>query len=658
MCGIVGFSRDPARQIEADSAIVRLMLRPIAHRGPDERGTHVAGPVALGHVRLSIVDLEGGHQPRVDVATGDALVFNGEIYGYSALARQLRADGVQLTDRSDTEVLFRFLQRDGVSATLEKIDGMFAFAFYEGRTGRLYLVRDRFGEKPLYWCARDGVLAFGSEPRAVLVHPVLQGAPIDHGAVHNFLNYEYLPGSRGFHRNLRKLAAGHVLTWANGQVGVHSYWTPGPNEAGTIGAGVTEAAKLDRLDELLNITVRDRLIADVPVGVFLSGGIDSSLVAALVGKHAPGLTAFTVRMTEASYDETPAARALAQSLHLAHEVIDLDDATIVRAFRAVLEKMDEPFADASILPAWALCRAARQRVTVALGGDGADELFAGYISFRANRAAPALALLPGWMGRLCRALLKSLPHGSSYMSVEFLLWQLSQSVGLAPARQWAACMAPFAPEELDRLWRPEIRRTAQECAEDPIAEILSARGGKRWSTADLIHLFISTYLPEDILLKVDRAAMYVSLEVRAPFLGRAFAEYAMSLPSRDKINGLSTKYLFRKLALRHIPREIVERRKHGFALPLSRLLRGVLKEPVADILMDRGSPLNAWFYRDEIERIWTAHQSGIDQRKKVWSLFTLAVAADAAARAGANGMSHSPHGRGWSLADNSQVAMN
>ncbi len=373
--------------------------------------------------------------------------------------------------------------------------------------------------------------------------------------------------------------------------------------------------------------MRGRLVADVPVGVFLSGGIDSSLVAALVGKHAPGLKAFTVRMPEATYDETPAAKALAQSLHLSHEVIELEDAAIRDAFYTLVTKMDEPFADASMLPTWVLCRAVRRHVTVALGGDGADELFAGYISFKANRAARALGMLPGWIGRACRQILATMPHNGSYMSFDFLLRQLSQSIGLPPAFQWVACMAPFAPEELSRLWRKDVRVLAEAKAEDPISELMSARNGRDWSTAELIYLFSSTYLPENILLKIDRSSMYVSLEVRAPFLGRAFAEYAMSLPSRDKINGLTTKHLLRKLALRHIPGEIVERKKHGFAIPLSRLLRESLKAPVEAALLDRGSPLHEWFHRSEIERLWSAHQSGYDHRKKIWTLFALAAAA-------------------------------
>lgn len=618
---------------------MQRMLHAIGHRGPDEKGIEVSRSMALGHLRLAIVDPVGGHQPRIDSVTGDALIYNGEIYGFTAQAAQLSAAGVNLIDRSDTEVLFRLLQREGVKGALERIDGMFAFAYHEGRTGRVYLARDRFGEKPLYWWVRDKMLIFASEPRAILAHPLTHGSPIDLGAVHKFLCYEYLPGTCGFNRGIRKLAPGHLLTWYNGHADVRRYWQPEPDEHGSERFGETEEHKLERLDALLDATVRDRLVADVPVGVFLSGGIDSSVVAAFVGKYAPGLTAFTVKMPEASYDETPAAVSLAQSLQLSHQVIELDNATLLAAFHALTDKLDEPFADASMLPTWVLCRAARQHVTVALGGDGADELFAGYVSFQANRAAGTLACIPGWIGKMSRSVLTSLPSGGSYMSLDFMLRQLSQAVGLPPARQWAACMAPFSPEELDRLWRPEVRAVAEASAEDPVGDLLNGHSSERWSTADLLRLFSATYLPENILLKVDRAAMYVSLEVRAPYLGREFAEYAMSLPSSDKLQGFSTKYLLRKLALRHIPREIVKRKKHGFALPMAQLLRGALREPVGAALLEPNSALHEWFERKEIERLWRSHQDGIDHRKKIWTLYSLAAAAANSSAAQATAMS-------------------
>jgi asparagine synthase (glutamine-hydrolysing) len=408
---------------------------------------------------------------------------------------------------------------------------------------------------------------------------------------------------------------------------MHCYWRPDPDEAGHARVKESEGERVERLEALLDAGVRDRLVADVPIGVFLSGGIDSSLIAAFVARHAPGLKALTVAVPGSSYDETPAARALAASLGLAHEVVALDERALLDAFAAVTARMDEPLADSSLLPTWVLSRAARRHVTVALGGDGADELFAGYISFKANLGAAALSHIPPALGRMGRRILTTLPHSGDYMSGGFLLRQLSQASGLAPERQWAACMAPFAPEELGRLWRPEAMATAGASLEDPIAERLAARKGRGWSTAELIHLLATTYLPEDILHKVDRASMYVSLEVRAPYLGRAFAEYAMSLPSRDKIRGLKTKLLLKKLARRHLPTEIVARKKHGFAVPLARLLRESLRGPVGETLLGQASPLRDWFRPTAMERLWTEHQSGKrDHRKKLWSLFCLATA--------------------------------
>jgi asparagine synthase (glutamine-hydrolysing) len=505
---------------------------------------------------------------------------------------------------------------------------MFAFAYYEGATRRLHLARDRFGEKPLHYLERNGVLVFGSEPKAVLAHPASRALPVDPGAVATYLAFEYLPGSRSLRAGLRKLPPGHRLVCApGGSARVAAYWRPAPDEHGFARAGDSESQRLDHLDALMDESVRTRLVADVPVGVFLSGGIDSSLVAAYVARNAPGLTAFTVQMPEASYDETPAAATLARALGLDHEIIALDDRALLDAFAAVTARMDEPLADPSLLPTWALSRATRERVTVALGGDGADELFAGYISFKANRAARMLALLPQGIGQLTRSLVSRLPQSSTYMSPDFLLRQLSQGFGVEPARQWAACMAPFASEDLHALWLPEARSNAEAASEDVIGELMTGHSGRPWSTAELIRLFASTYLPEDILHKVDRASMYVSLEVRTPYLGRALAEYAMSLPSRDKIRGLHTKHLFRELALRYLPRETVDRRKHGFALPLSRLLRGPLKAPVGEAILGHSSPLREWFRRPVIERLWSEHQScARDHRKRIWTLFCLAAA--------------------------------
>ncbi len=615
MCGIVGFA--PAGP-DAGS-VIRRMAEVIAYRGPDGDGAFIDPGVAFGHRRLAVVELHGGAQPRVDEASGDALVFNGEIYGYRALADELAACGVPLADRSDTEVLFQLLRRDGLRRTIERIDGMFAFAWRDGRSGELHLVRDRFGEKPLFWAERNGTLIFGSEIKALRRHPLLADVGLDPAAVAAYLALEYAPWDESGFTGIRRLPPGHVLTFAAGRVAVQRYWQP---RIGGTSPVASEGEALERLEELLSRSVRERLVADVPVGVFLSGGVDSSLIAAIAGRHAAGITAFTVRMPEASHDETPHAAAVARHCGLRHEIVDLAESDLLAAFAAVAENLDEPMADASLLPTWLVCRAARRRVTVALGGDGADELFAGYPNFQAYRAAHIMAGLPRAAGAAARRLLGVMPASSGYMSLEFKLRQLTQGFGRPPCDQSLLWMSPFTAEEQEALWRPEMRPRAE-----PFAFLgrldLAGKG-----IGQLLELMTVTYLPGHVLAKVDRASMYNSLEVRAPFLARDFAEFAMALPARWKIRGLTTKHLLKKLAARHVPRAVVYRPKHGFAPPLSRLLRGPLMQPVRDILLDPGNPMAGWFRRERIERLLDEHFRGAaDHRKKLWSLYVLFLAA-------------------------------
>jgi asparagine synthase (glutamine-hydrolysing) len=498
-----------------------------------------------------------------------------------------------------------------VERTLARIDGMFAFAWHDGSRRMTWLARDRFGEKPLYWGVRGGELCFASEPAALLQHPQWRDASVDPSAVSDFLHFEYLPGDRSLRVGVRKLRPGQVLAFSGGEPRLATYWTPAIPDGNA--AVEPEYERVERLEALFDRSVRDRLVADVPVGIFLSGGIDSSLVAAFAVCHAPGITAFTVRMDEETHDESRAAAELARALGLRHDIVEFDGAALHAAFEAVMSRMDEPLGDSSLLPTWLVCHAARQRMKVALGGDGADELFAGYVSFKAALGFSAMRSLPASAGRLLRRLLAALPPGQGYMAPAFKLDQLSRGFGLEPERQWSAWMSPFAPEELAELGVPPP-------ANAPFAPVEGMSG--------LLRAFTATYLPEDILAKVDRASMYNGLEVRAPFLARDFAEYAMSLPVTDKIRGLQTKRILRVLARRHLPASIVDRPKHGFALPLATLLRGPLAEPVGSRLLDPGSPLRGYCRPAVVERLWQEHALGRrDHRKKLWTLFTLAVAA-------------------------------
>jgi len=620
MCGIAGFT-GPGPEAEA---VLAAMNRALAHRGPDGSGVFVDRAVAFGHTRLAIIDLAGGAQPRVDEPSGDALVFNGEIYGYRALADELRSAGIPLRDRSDTEVLFQLIRRDGVRRAVERIDGMFAFAFRDGATGALHLVRDRFGEKPLYWGMADGRLVFASELSALLCHPLLRGIGPDRQAAYDLLLFEYLPGTASGWSGIEKLEPGTILTLKNGRISCERYWQPhlGPRRP------VPPEEAVEQLDELLRRSVRHQIVADVPVGVFLSGGVDSSLVTALAAEAAADLTAFTVRIGgrgfDDSFDEVVHAEAAARHLGVSYEVVDLDAADLVAAFDAVSGRLSEPLADSSLLPAYLVCQAARRLMTVALGGDGADELFAGYPNFAVQRFAPAMRLIPAALGALLRRAVEALPGAEGYMNRRFLLAQLSHGFGAAVARQSFLWMAPMAPDRLTRLWRHHaLPEEAPTAAFAPIDRHTTEVAGL--ARVDLLlYLFLVTYLPEDILTKTDRASMFNSLEVRAPFLDRRFAEYALSLPTPLKLHGHAKKYILKRLAGRYLPPAIVERKKHGFAVPIGALIRTLFRERCRDVLLSRANPVADWFEPAAVEAMLDEHESGRrDHGKKLWALYIL-----------------------------------
>jgi asparagine synthase (glutamine-hydrolysing) len=604
------------------------MNRALAHRGPDGTGVFVDPDIALGHTRLAIIDLVGGAQPRVDQTTGDALVFNGEIYGYRTLADELRALGVPLCDRSDTEVLFQLIRRDGVRQAVARIDGMFAFVYRDGATGALHLVRDRFGEKPLYWGLARGQLVFASEVSALLCHPALRHTGLDRLAAYRFLLFEYLPRTGSGWVGIERLEPGTIMTWRNGQIQVECYWQP-PIEQ----RAVRPEEAVERLDQLLRCSVRRQVVADVPVGVFLSGGLDSSLITALASEAAPDLTAFTVRVAadglDDSFDETPHAAAVAHHLGVRHEIVDLAAGELVEAFDAVSERLAEPLGDSSLLPTWLVCRAARRLMTVALGGDGADELFAGYPNFAVQRLAPAMCLVPRALGRMVGRAVAALPSTGGYMNRRFLLRQLSQGFGVAAGRQSFLWMAPFAPEDLTALWRRSaLPEDALASAFAPIDRCAAAASGL--SAVDrLLHLFLVTYLPDDILTKTDRAAMFNSLEVRAPFLDRRFAEFACVLPTWLKSRGGTRKYILKRLARSYLPLGIIDRKKHGFAIPIGSLIRTLFRERCQDVLLSAANPVADWFERPALEALLDEHlDGGHDHGKKLWALYILfAVAA-------------------------------
>jgi asparagine synthase (glutamine-hydrolysing) len=626
MCGIAGFTR-PGPDARG---VVAAMNRALAHRGPDGDGIFVDGDIALGHTRLAVIDPKGGAQPRVDARTGDALVFNGEIYGYLRLADQLRSYGVLLRDASDTEVLFQLIRCYGVLGAMARVDGMFAFAYRDGRTGRLSLVRDRFGEKPLYYGLAGERLVFASETAALRAHPDFAAVAPDRRAAWALMQFEYLPPGLSGWEGIEQLEPATILTFADGKGSLQRYWGP------VVGSrrNAKESQAVERVDFLLRDSVRRRVIADVPLGVFLSGGLDSSLVTALAARQVPDLTALSVRIAGSGFDETPYAVDVARHLGVKHEVVEFADTDLLDAVDAITVGLGEPLADSSLLPAWLVCHAARQRMTVALGGDGADELFAGYPNFAVQRFAPLMQNLPRLLGRLAGRAAEAVPGSGGYMNWRFLLRQLSQGFGAVPTRQSYLWMAPFAPADIPRLWRREAVPPAAAEAAFATFDLIAAEAEGLAPVDALLHQFLLTYLPDDILMKSDRASMLNSLELRSPFLDRAVAEYAISLPTSMKLQGRVRKHLLKQVALRYLPAEIVHRKKHGFAVPIGALIRTLLRTRVRDVLTSRSNPAADWFEPAAIARLLAAHESGRrDHGKKLWTLYVLFATAGRAAAA-------------------------
>ena len=591
------------------------MLAPIRHRGPDGDGIAIMGDLALGHIRLSVIDLQGGAQPRQEGRT--SLVFNGEIYGYQALARALLSEGHTLRDSSDTEVLFTLLKTRGVAETLDHVDGMYSFAF-RGEDGVLHLVRDRFGEKPLFYAVTVRGIVFGSEILALRQHPWVSH-DLDVEALGQYLTLQYMPGELTGFSAIKRLPAGTRLEWDGHSASLHSYWSPHPKQREGLG---DQQERIERLDALLSESVRARLVADVPVGVFLSGGLDSSLVAAYARYHARDITAFSVRLPGNGFDESPYAVEVAQALDLKHEIVSLEDEDLKSAFEAVVGRLDEFLADSSLLPTYLVCRAARGAVTVALGGDGADELFAGYPNFKLARYTGAMAAIPRFTGTALRKAIQMAPAGNGYMNRLFLARQLSYGLGHPPEVQSDLWMAAFSPEEQRRLWKGSqgLMETTDTLIQR--ARVLAGNGDS-YGLSEMMQQFLRGYLPDNILVKVDRASMYNSLEVRSPFLGRDLAEFSLSLPPGDKFSEGEAKVLLRRIAARMVPHSVVQRPKHGFAAPMATLLREQLRRPAEEILLSSGRT-DDLLDRTVVEKLWKEHQSRRrDHHRKLWSLLVL-----------------------------------
>ena len=578
MCGIAGFLGSGTRE-----DLARMTNR-LAHRGPDAEGFWSEGPVHFGHRRLSIVDLADGAQPMRTADGRLTIVFNGEIYNHAELRKALEERGcVFQTDHSDTEVLLQGYREWGPEF-VHRLNGMWAFAVWDASASRLFLSRDRFGKKPLYWFFRQGTLGFASELTALLEHP-LAPRGISTKAVQKFFAYALIPAPHSIVEGIWKLPAGHQLTFSSGsEPRVERYWrfVLEPDES-MAARGPERLA--EELREKLDAAVKRRMVADVPVGVFLSGGIDSTAVAALAVRQggAERLRTFSIGFTEPSFDESSFARRAAEFLGTRHEleILDLDKACGV--LPEIFDRLDEPQGDNSLLPTWLLSRFTRRHVTVVLGGDGGDELFAGYDTFRGlDKAATYDRLVPGPLHQALRALADRLPVSHANLSFDFKIKRVLRGISHPPSVWNPVWLGALEPDAIARLTGSPA--TVEDLYSEAI-ETWDACGSKNLVDRTL-QFYTEIYLQDGILAKVDRASMMHGLEARSPFLDIEVADFARRLPHRFKLHGGTGKYLLKKALEPLLPAEILHRKKKGFGTPVGAWLRtGRLAPPAGSAFL-------------------------------------------------------------------------
>jgi asparagine synthase (glutamine-hydrolysing) len=611
MCGIAGFVGS------GDRALLERMTGALSHRGPDGSGhwQEPGGDVFLGHRRLSIVDLSGGAQPMWTADGQLGVTFNGEIYNHAELRRELRGLGAEfLTDHSDTEVLLHAYRYWGESM-VDRLNGMWAFVLFDRPRRRLFGSRDRFGKKPLYYFHEGRDFAFASELTALRAHPSCPSSPSPL-SLRKYFAYGYIPAPRSILERVWKLPGGHSFTLdlANGALRTWRYWRyelePDP--------ALAEPGRLPSLCEEIRATlegaVRRRLMSDVPLGVFLSGGLDSSAIAALASRHLPDgqLHTFSVGFEEASFDETPYARRMAAHLGSQHSEDRLDLDTSASLLPEIVGRLDEPIGDGSLLPTYLLCRFARSKVTVALGGDGGDELFAGYDPFRAlGPAAIYHRWIPKKLHTSIRWLAGRIPVSHRNLSLDFKLKRTLAGLSY-PAPFWnAVWMSPLEPPDLDALLGSHC--PVEELYSESLAVWEECRQPNLIDRS--LQWWTQLYLQDGILAKVDRASMLNSLEARSPFLDLEVANLARRIPHTLKLRDGSTKWILKQALTPLVPADILQRPKKGFGMPIGRWLREGRFEP--DPLP---APLDPLFTRRKLD----AHLQGrADERLFLWSAWML-----------------------------------
>jgi asparagine synthase (glutamine-hydrolysing) len=618
MCGIVGYINAGGGAI--DTALLEEMNAAIIHRGPDEDGFYIHENVGLAMRRLSIIDLAGGRQPIHNADKTAWLIFNGEIYNYQELRKNLEDEGAELYTKSDTEVVLQLYDRYGADC-LQYLRGMFAFAIWDTRDNSLFLARDRVGKKPLLYAHRpNGDIIFGSEFTALLKHPDIS-REIDFEAIHHYLSFICVPAPLTAYKDIRKLEPGHWLRWKNGEIETKRYWLPDFSEK----LDISEDEAQDEVLRILRESVRLRMIAEVPLGAFLSGGVDSSAVVALMAQESSRpVKTFSIGFEEQDFSELKYAKKVAQHVGAEYnEFIVKPNAMDV--LPTLIEHYGEPYADPSAIPTYYVSKETRKHVTVALNGDGGDESFAGYERYVGMRLARQYARIPALLRKsLIEFPLSLVPQPDGVRNRIRSAKRFVKAAALPHTTRYLNWVSGGTEELKTDLYTEDFKRiTADFYSGDILEKWLNSPNAKGILDASLL-TDQQTYLPNDLLVKVDIASMANSLEARSPFLDHKLIEFAAKLPESMKARGMETKSLLKKIAAKLVPKEVVYRRKMGFAVPVGYWMRNEMKDFLREVLLSEKAGKRGIFKPAALEALIDLHISGKeDLTFMLWTLLML-----------------------------------
>jgi asparagine synthase (glutamine-hydrolysing) len=615
ICGKINLNNEPI-----DKALLRKMTSCLSHRGPDDEGLYIKGNVGLGHRRLSVIDLsQFAHQPMSNEDGTIWIVYNGEIYNFPALREDLIKRGHVFRSRSDTETIIHLYEEHGTGC-LKYLRGMFAFAIWNDKDKSLFLARDRIGKKPLYYMHSKDSFAFASEIKSILWDDNFQRKP-DYTAIHHYLTYQYVPSPWTAFEGIKKLPAAHYLVLKNGNIEVKRYWKLSYLPKHTIKEKDLKAEIIERLKE----AVRIRLISDVPLGAFLSGGIDSSTVVALMsGIMKEPVKTFSIGFKEEKYNELGYARMIAEKFRTDHTEFIVEPKAV-----EILDKLvwhyNEPFADSSAIPTYYVSKLAREHVTVILNGDGGDENFAGYGRYKANQVSGFMhSFVPLPLARLVYPLVRLIPHGKDPDNFFWRLKRFLQEYTNTPELRNAQWLCHFTTEMKEDIYTDDF---LCRFANTDSFELILNRCGEAEADSFLdrvLYADVMMYLPDDLLVKVDVASMANSLEARSPFLDHEFMEFAAGIPAEMKLKGLTTKYILKEALRNILPDEVLFREKMGFGVPIDYWFRNELKGMVYDTLLSEKAVSRGYFKKESIKKILDEHVSEKwNWHNHIWNLLML-----------------------------------